>query len=121
MLSTTRSGCAGTSVVADDSGWPACIDRTLNVGASLWESRKISAPRISKLVTPSSRVINFSQLVFGSLTLATGVNHSASSFCTPLIDSATAIGEPTLRPMTGNSVGLSLGPCPKVHPRQETG
>jgi hypothetical protein len=65
----------------------------LKVGEPLCDSRKISDPRMSTLVTSSSRVTNFVHVTFGSLTFAAGASHIASSFCTPLIDSAAARGD----------------------------
>jgi hypothetical protein len=76
---------------------------------------------MSTPVTPSSRVMNFVQATVGSLTLAAGASHIASSFCTPLIARAPATGAPTLMATAGNSTGVIAGPWPKVAPKMATG
>src|SRR5580698_1791252 len=121
MFSITRLGSAGTSVVACDNGCPAFSASTLNVGASLWLSRKNSAPRESALVMPSSRVTRGVHTALGSASEPTGVVHAATSFCTPLIESAAARGVPGLEKIVGNSSGFIAGPWPTLGPNQGTG
>ena len=76
---------------------------------------------MSTLVTSSSRVTNFVQVTLGSLTFAAGASHIASSFCTPLIASAAAIGAPTLMAIAGASTGVIAGPWPSDAPKIGTG
>ncbi len=65
---------------------------------------------MSTFVTASSRVMNLVHVTFGSLTRAAGASHMASSFWTPLIESAAATGAPTLIAIAGASTGVSAGP-----------
>ena len=71
-------------------------------------------------LTWSSRPRNGVQATAGSSTCATGASQAASSFCTPLMFSATAIGAPGTICRLGCSTAENAGPWPTVAPSTGT-
>src|SRR5438270_13025056 len=107
MPSITRPGRAAMSTCAALIGSPALSPSTLNVGGSLWLSRKMRFPAVVIDVTPSSRSTSFDQAAFGLAAAAIGAVQAATSFWTPLILRATAKGESEEVATIGISSGLN--------------